>query len=285
MINLRLNSPIRWPGGKFRGRDLIIPHLHPHSVYIELFAGGASIFFGKSLVPRSILNDLDSELINCYQVIRDQPEALIAKLEQEKPSKARFEYLKNAFKPANNIERAFRYFYLNRTAYSGIMNQSNLYYAFAEGLSMHPENWARRIRSASYKLKAVNLMNVDFETMLDAAPDGALVYADPPYFNAKQKGFYECSFGEEDHGRLARALKRHSNRLLFLVSYDDAPEIRSLYSWAAEFNNEHWAYTISRTDNRSEFETRPDTSELLIANYRSSAYAYVQTNIFQLLEN
>lgn len=75
-----INSPFRYPGGKFYARKLILEHLIPHDCYIEPFAGGASIFFAKEKVARNILNDADPDLINCYLVIRDNVEGLLLRL-------------------------------------------------------------------------------------------------------------------------------------------------------------------------------------------------------------
>ncbi len=69
-----INSPFRYPGGKFYARKLILEHIIPHTYYKEPFAGGASIFFAKSKVAHNILNDADPDLVNCYFTIRDHVE-------------------------------------------------------------------------------------------------------------------------------------------------------------------------------------------------------------------
>ncbi|GAB4525742.1 MAG: hypothetical protein Tsb0014_05350 [Pleurocapsa sp.] len=49
-MNNSINSPFRYPGGKFYARKLILEYIPPHSNYIEPFAGGGSIFFAKNKV-------------------------------------------------------------------------------------------------------------------------------------------------------------------------------------------------------------------------------------------
>ncbi len=91
-MNLPINSPFRYAGGKFYARKLILEHLKPHSFYIEPFAGGGSIFFAKPKANRNWLNDMDSELVNCYQMIKEYPNELIASLKGEEALKERHVY-------------------------------------------------------------------------------------------------------------------------------------------------------------------------------------------------
>ena len=74
----KTNSPFRYPGGKFYARQMILDVIPAHSDYCEPFAGGASIFFAKEKSAGiSILNDLDSDVINTLMHIRDEVENLI----------------------------------------------------------------------------------------------------------------------------------------------------------------------------------------------------------------
>jgi len=119
-VTVGINSPFRYAGGKFYARKLILNFIPKHSNYLEPFAGGGSIFFAKEKVNTNWLNDIDKELINCYLTIRDYPDQLIEKLQDEKATKERHKYYKNEYQPTSSLERATRWYYLNRTLYSGI---------------------------------------------------------------------------------------------------------------------------------------------------------------------
>ena len=123
-----INSPFRFAGGKFYARKLILQHVVPHTYYAEPFAGGASIFFAKEKVKASVLNDIDPELMNCYLQIQNNVEGLIDLLAGHEASKEKHHYFKKVYKPNDDLERAFRWYYLNRTSYSGIMNEANCYW-------------------------------------------------------------------------------------------------------------------------------------------------------------
>ncbi|HEY9704745.1 MAG TPA: DNA adenine methylase, partial [Allocoleopsis sp.] len=162
-----INSPFRYPGGKFYARKLILQHIHEHSYYVEPFVGGGSIFFAKNKVKNNWLNDIDEELINCYLIIRDYPEDLINKLADEQATKQRHSYYKNEYLPQNDLERAVRWYYLNRTSYSGIMKRESCYWGYGDKYSMRPENWGRNILRTSAKLQNVKITNLDFESVIN----------------------------------------------------------------------------------------------------------------------
>lgn len=98
---------------------------------------------------------------------------------------------------------------------------------YGDKYSMRPENWGRSLIKTSAKLQGVEFTNLDFEDVIDNAPDGAFLFVDPPYFNADQDKFYTFSFKKEDHYRLEQCLLRNKGRLSFLITYDNSPEIRS----------------------------------------------------------
>lgn len=285
-MNKPINSPFRYAGGKFYARNLILKHIPSHSYYAEPFAGGASIFFAKQKVENNLLNDIDKSLINTYLIIRDQPEKLIDYLAGEPATKERHSYYKNEFKPQNELEEAARWFYLNRTSYSGIMKPQNCYWGYGDKYSMRPENWPRNIRRTSEKLQSVKISCDDFEEVIETLPDGAFLFVDPPYFNADQEKFYVHSFHKDDHYRLCQILKKRKNKINFLLTYDNSPEIRELYEWATEIHDKEWNYTISRTDDQKNGQKKEHSfkgerykgKEVFILNYDSS------TSIFPKVE-
>ncbi len=266
-----INSPFRYAGGKFYARKFILELLPSHTYYAEPFAGGGSVFFAKKKVQFNLLNDMDDELINCYTQIRDNVEDLISLLAGEEASKDRHTYFKHGFKPRNNLERAYRWYYLNRTSFSGIMNMANCYWGYGDKYSMQPKNWAGHLRRCSAKLQQVTLSCCDFEQVIDHVPDGAFLFVDPPYFNADQSKFYTHSFSRGDHDRLAHVLKKHRERITFLLTYDNSPEVHELYQWADHILEREWNYTINRTDDQTKKTTsrgkRYRGQEIFIVNY------------------
>ncbi len=269
-----INSPFRYAGGKFYARKLILELLPQHYSYIEPFAGGASIFFAKRKIKDNWLNDIDPDLINCYTIIRDYPKDLIDRLKDEKALKDRHTYYKKEYKPKSELDRAVRWFYLNRTSYSGIMNMQNCFWGYGDKYSMRPENWPRNIQRTSLKLQGVKLTSLDFEIIIEETEDDSFLFIDPPYFNADQDKFYQFSFKKNDHLRLSNVLKRQKDRIKFMITYDNSPEVRELYSWAKEIHEKQWNYTINRTDDQKNGTDKKGIRykgrEIFIANYLST---------------
>jgi len=266
-----INSPFRYAGGKFYARKLILSHIPFHTQYIEPFAGGGSVFFAKEKVDFNHLNDIDHELINVYNVIRDNPIDLISFLKKRNTNLSRIpielvndieigeclpakkelhKFFKNDYVPFDNIEEAGRWYYLNRTSYSGIMNFQNMYWGYGDKFSMQPKNWPQNILKTSQKLQNVILTSLDFEAVIDNAENNSFLFIDPPYFSADQDKFYSHSFSIEDHYRLERCIRRNSDRLLIFLTYDNNPIIRELYNWMPEVHDKEWNYCIQRTDDQ-----------------------------------
>ena len=270
-----INSPFRWAGGKFYARKIIEKYIPKHNFYVEPFLGGGSIFFYKNKV-NSWLNDYEKDLINCYKVIKLDLPDLLDKLKNEKATKERHRWFKNKFKPKTKIEQAFRYYYLNRTSYSGIMKKENCFFGYGEKYSMRPENWPRQLVKNSKKLQKVKMTNYDFEKVINnIKTKNTFVFLDPPYFNADQNKFYTKSFEAKDHIRLCKLLKKNSSKFKFLLTYDNCEEIREMYKWAKFSDPQEWNYVIARTDNQKEkkqlkdgfSKSRSKGKEIFIYNY------------------
>lgn len=274
-----IHSPFRYPGGKFYARNKILKLIPvEYTSYIEPFAGGASIFFAKQKSTPTILNDKDSELINCYLQIRDSVESLIELLNQvkESPSKELHNYYKNCYVAQNKQEQAFRWFLLNRMSYSGIMKPNNCYWGYGDKYSMRPERWPDLLRQCSEKLQGVELTCQDFEMVINQAAEGAFLFIDPPYWGGGQRRFYNPPFNKVDHLRLLDTLKKKNSTINFLLTYDNSLELKKYYEeWdclpTLSINEVGWNYTLNRTDDQQNGTKvrgkRSHGRELFIYNY------------------
>ncbi len=259
-----IRSPFRFPGSKAQAIKFIKPHweFNFHQEYREPFLGGGAIFFAKPKVEINWLNDIDKELIITYRVIQNielYPK-LIQLLSTETASKERHAEMKE-WKPKTELDIAYRYFYLNRTSYSGIMKLPA--WGYHETKSVPPERWGARIKQAHQKLQGAKLTSKDFQSVIKTHPkkDKAFMYIDPPYYLADQKRAYEHSFTIKDHKQLAKVLKGTS--IPFCLTYDDCEPVRELYGWA-EITPVSWRYHTANATRA----TRKMGQELIISNYR-----------------
>lgn len=72
--------PVRYVGGKWAMADWLIGFFPPHTHYVEPFCGGASVLFRKYPSEIETINDIDSDVVNFFRVLREQPAALIGAL-------------------------------------------------------------------------------------------------------------------------------------------------------------------------------------------------------------
>ncbi len=259
----RVRPFLRYPGSKYNAAKYIEPFWKniKFNEYREPFLGSGAVFFKMPKVEFSWLNDIDNELINAFKVIANirLRNKLLQKINNVVPTKELFEKLKE-WQPEHTIDRAYRYFVINRTAYSGIMNLPN--WGFHPVKSVQPDKWADRIIQAGEKLESKVYISKMSYTDVIKTPSSRKVwlFVDPPYFKADQKRAYSHSFTYVDHMSLLNVLK--STEHMFCLTYDNCEEIKELYSWANIYEID-WRYHTAN----SNVTSRKMGRELIISNY------------------
>lgn len=236
ICEFRMRSLVRWAGSKKK----LLPKLSaywnkPYQRYLEAFAGSASLYF--HLAPeKALLNDLNNELMDAYDVLRNQPDEIYAAIIAIERSEETY-YLERSKVVAklSSFERAVRFFYLNRLCFNGIFRTNNQgefnvsYGGVKSGSFPGLEEW----REASALLAKADLYNIDFEEFLTAnAKPGDFVYLDPPYAVSNRRIFRQYSaqtFGLGDVDRLSGVLDELNSRGCdFVVSYAKSPETKRI---------------------------------------------------------
>jgi DNA adenine methylase len=237
----KANPFLKWPGGKRWAASHIAGAVRPRLAnrYFEPFLGGGAVFF--FLCPRrAILSDINGDLINIYKTIRDCPNEVTDKLRALPVSRAGY-YRIRASEPSDPALRAARFLYLNRTAFGGMyrLNRDGKFNVPYGGGEREPSMLWRTgiLREASAALKNAELREADFETALEQAGPGDVVYCDPTYtVTHDQDGFIRYNnrnFSWADQERLAKAASRASRRnATIIISNAHHPEIRRLYTRA-----------------------------------------------------
>lgn len=187
---------IKWVGGKTQLltelKEIITPELLEGHTYYEPFAGGAALALDLEH-PNTVINDLNSELINMYTVIRDNPEALIEvlKINQKNHSPEYYYYIRDLdrrpeFETISAVGKAARTIYLNKTCFNGLYRvNSKGYFNSPIGRTASGQTpdivQEARIRELSSFLKTVQFHNTDFGDVVKTATSGDVVFFDPPY--------------------------------------------------------------------------------------------------------
>ncbi len=250
---------LKWVGGKGRLLEQL-DALLPRTVerYVEPFVGGGAMFFHLRATGRaaaSVLADTNRDVINAWSVVREQPTALVAALEQhdrryaklDEAGRAEYFYavrarhpldLERAGQPMTPVDRAARMIFLNRTCFNGLWRENQKgRFNTPHGRYERPQiAQPERLRAASAALDGVALVHADFRQLPELVRrHGAdFVYLDPPYhpisataaFNAYAGGGF-TERDQRDLGAVCRALDGMGVR--WLLSNSDCPLILEIY--------------------------------------------------------
>lgn len=245
--NFLNRSPLRYPGGKSSITPLIKLILSKKNnrttTYIEPFAGGAGVAINLLLddvVDNIVINDYDKAIYSFWRALKEQTDDLISLIEDTPVTieewykqKAIYSYLNRKY----SLELGFAAFFLNRTNRSGILNagpiggygQSGLYKIDAR---YNKTTLVERIQSIAAKKRNIFVYNKEVRSFLaQIVPkfqENAFIYFDPPYF-MNGKRLYKNFFVEDDHVDIARSIMQYVT-CDWVMTYDDEPKIRCLYS-------------------------------------------------------
>lgn len=252
---------LKWAGGKGQLLDRLQPLFPPRfNRYIEPFAGAGAVFFrlfnlgqigANPRLRRSpaLLNDLNAELMNVYQVVRDHLDALIEELARHQAHVGDpdyFYYIRGLdrepdFTQSPAAARAARTIFLNKTDYNGLyrVNQSG-YFNAPFGRHKQPTVLDHALLHAAQRaLQRVDLMSCDFAQPMRLARRSDFVYIDPPYqplnHTSNFTAYTSNGFGWAEQQRLAMWVARLAYRGCYvLVNNADTPQVRELYQSAFE---------------------------------------------------
>ncbi|KYG90628.1 hypothetical protein A0U40_06545 [[Bacillus] sp. KCTC 13219] len=275
MKNQLIQPVVKWVGGKRQ----LIPEISKYiptkiSTYYEPFIGGGAVLF--HLQPKkAVINDFNPELINVYEVIKNHVDELIESLSTHKNEEEYFYNLRaidrtKEYKEFNNIEKASRFIYLNKTCYNGLYRvNSQGFFNTPFGKYKNPnivDEYVLKAVSKYFNNNNIILLNGDFEESVKGARKGAFVYFDPPYDpvtdTSNFTGYTLAGFNRDDQVRLKLLCdKLNSKGVKFLLSNAKTDFILDLYK----------EYTIeivrAKRNVNSDSSKRGEVDEVLIRNY------------------
>jgi len=231
-----IKSPLRYPGGKSRALKQILPIIPKFKEFREPMVGGGSIFFAlKKLNPdcKFWINDVNKELFLFWKYLKEEPEKMIkeiSKLKEEynKDGKKLYEIL---FSMKSDFGRAVRFFILNRITFSGLSESGG--YSEQAFKTRFTDSSIERLKKASKVLQNTKITNEDYEKIILKEGEDVFIFLDPPYYSTKKSKLYgkKGQLHEDfNHKRFAEIMRKSKHK--FIITYDDSPEIRRLFSFA-----------------------------------------------------
>lgn len=263
-------TPLRYPGGKGRLGPWLAQVLRHNRIsggwYVEPYAGGAGAalyLLTQGYVDHIVINDADPVMYAFWRAVTERPAELVSLIRTTPITMATWEAQRAIVdrpKAHTFVEVGFAAFFLNRTNRSGILSAGVIGGKAQAGqwkldARYNVPDLSARIMKIGSMAKRITVLGIDaLDLLTDVAPgfpDKCLVYLDPPYF-VKGSLLYRNFYRPEDHAAIASCASQATYPLI--VTYDDCPEVRRLYSSldSAQFSL-HYSTHLAR----------PKTSETL----------------------
>lgn len=242
--NKLVQPVLKWVGGKRQ----LLPEIEKYipknyKAYYEPFLGGGAVLF--HVQPRiAIVNDVNSELINMYLVIKNDVESLIEELKKHENTPDYFYTIreldrnKDEYEQLSPIEKASRIIYLNKTCYNGLFRvnsagEFNTPFGGYKNPNIVNEVVLRAV-SNYFNNSEVVFNNGDFAEAVQSAKKGSFVYFDPPYdpisVSSSFTGYDKGGFDRHEQIRLKELCDELNTKgVKFLLSNSKTDFIMDLY--------------------------------------------------------
>ncbi len=272
---------VKWVGGKRQ----LIPELLKYiprnfNNYFEPFVGGGALFFelynlGILKNKKVFLFDINEELISAYKIIRDYPNELIEKLKEFKSKHNKEFYYQireldrtDNYKKLNNIIKAARFIYLNKTCFNGLYRVNKKgYFNVPMGEYKNPKILdENNILLVSEALQNTIIKHCDYKKVLEYAQKEDFIYFDPPYYPLNETSnftsYTQEKFLEKEQIELFETFNILSQKGCFVLeSNSDTKFIKNLYN---KFRIEK---VFANRSINSKANNRGKITEVLIRNY------------------
>ncbi|TCL03806.1 DNA adenine methylase [Sodalis ligni] len=246
---MRFYTPLRYPGGKgklsYYIKSLIEVNSLSDGYYIEPYAGGAAVAMDlliNEYVRNILINDVDPAVYSFWHSVLNHTDALCEMIEKctvDMDTWYEQKDIINRISENSPLLIGFATFFLNRTNRSGILKAGVIGGKTQSGdwkmdVRFKKDDLISRIRKiASYKNR-IKTTNYDASTLLLSTSEligntnKLLIYLDPPYY-VKGQDLYRNYYEHDDHVIVKKTLEK-SGISNWIVSYDNADEIKSIYT-------------------------------------------------------
>ena len=217
---------VPWLGGKRRLADQLIPRFPPHKCYVEVFAGGAALYFLRPPAEVEVINDINGDLVNLYRVVKHHPEEFVRQFRWALSSREMFKWLQaTPSETLTDLQRAARFFYLQHHCFGGKVEGQN----WGTATTAPPVNLMRieeQLSAAHLRLSSTYIENLHWLKCLQRYDrPHSFFYLDPPYWETEG---YGVEFPFSEYQAMAEAMRSMQGKAI--VSINDHPAIRECFA-------------------------------------------------------
>lgn len=252
-----MNSPLAYVGGKSKLSKTIIDMIPSHKSYCEVFAGAAWVFFRKEPSKYEAINDLDSDLISFYRVLQNHLEEFLKQFKWLLSSREWFYDWKRQQDAGGltDIQRAARYYYLQRHAFGGRVKARTFGTAPMSNPRINLLRIEEELTAVYLRLAGVVIEHLSWQEFMKRYDKGeTFFYLDPPYYKAP---YYEHNLELNDYAEMAEILAGIKSK--FILSINDHKKMRDVFK-GLKIKPVQLNYTVSKGEQKK-------ATELLISNF------------------
>ena len=253
-----MRSFLSYMGGKSLLAAQIVKRMPKHHCYCEVFAGAAWVLFAKEESKVEIINDINTELVRLFRVVKLHLKEFIRYLEWVLNARDEFErFKKESPETLTDIQRAVRFYFMVKSGYGARLVNPTFSIGPGRRPRMNPYRLEEELFEVHNRLSGVYIENRPYAAVIERFDrPTTFFYIDPPYYDCENfygKGIFE----KEDFVGLHRLCSEMKGK--FIMSINDVPPIRKLFE-AFKIETVKTSYSVAKDSNKK-------VTELLISNF------------------
>lgn len=254
-----MKSFLAYMGGKSLLANKIVSIIPKHNCYCEVFAGAAWILFKKEESHVEIINDINTDLVTLFRVVKLHLEEFIRYFKWILVSRDEFyRFRKEDPETLTDIQKAVRFYYLLKLGYAARIKAPSFSIATTSRPRLNLLRIEEELSEVYLRLSRVFIENRSYEEIFSRfdKPD-TFFYVDPPYYGCED--YYGLGiFSREDFLKLRDILAGLKGK--FVLSINDVDEIRTLF-------RNFYIESVETSYSAAGANKKKRVTELLIRNY------------------
>lgn len=232
-----MKAIMKYPGSKWSLADWIISFFPPHHSYLEPFFGSGAILFNKSRSHIETVNDMDNNVVNLFECIRENPNRLAQMVYMTPYARETYEraYRTN---PEDKFEAALNFYIRLNMGHGFRTNGEKVGWkndVQGRERAYASQDWCNlpdKIMEIAERLRGVQIENRPAAELIPRFNyNNVLIYCDPPYMLKTRHGKqYKCEMDDSEHEALLDMLLKHKGYVI-ISGYDTELYNTMLTGW------------------------------------------------------
>ncbi len=225
-----MKPPFGYYGAKYKIASQIISTLPPHYAWVEAFCGSAALTIAKSPAPIEIINDIDDQIINLFEQLRNNSDKLINAVKLTPYARAEYFNSYNSDESATPLEKARKFLVAAMMTVNGAVGETSAGFSYSQSYSRDNKearvsrwhNLPERLNLVVERIRNVRVENRDARELLEMFLNrpATLFYMDPPYPIKRIHRYNHDPIEESFHIDLLNLCLK-SKCMLLVSSYDN----------------------------------------------------------------